>query len=101
VNAVRHARPGGRIVVRIGRGDGQVRIEVEDDGEGIPSQYLERIFERFFQIPGGERGGVGLGLYISREIVRAHGGELSVRSAPGQGSTFTFTLPAAPPAGEA
>jgi two-component system, NtrC family, sensor histidine kinase KinB len=96
VNAVRHAPSGGRVVVRLRAGAGQVVVEVEDDGEGVPSQYLERIFERFFQVPGGRRGGIGLGLYISREIVRAHGGELSVRSTPGEGSTFSFTLPLAP-----
>jgi len=96
VNAVRHSRSGGRVTTRMHADDGQVRIEVEDEGEGIPPQYLERIFERFFQIPGGRRGGVGLGLHISREIVRAHGGELTVRSTPGQGSAFSFTLPAAP-----
>ena len=51
------------------------RFEVADTGEGIPREYQERIFERFFQVPGSKSGGVGLGLYISREIVLAHGGE--------------------------
>ncbi len=74
-----------------------VRFEVQDSGEGIPPQYQERIFDRFFQVPGSKRGGVGLGLYISREVVRAHGGEMGATSEVGKGSTFWFTLPAAPP----
>ena len=76
-------------------GDG-ARFEVQDTGEGIPAQYQERIFERFFQVPGAKRGGVGLGLYISREVVRAHGGEMGATSEVGKGSTFWFTLPATP-----
>jgi signal transduction histidine kinase len=100
-NAVRHARTGGRVTVRIRSAGGQAEIEVQDDGEGIPPQFLERIFERYFQVPGGRRGGIGLGLYISREIVRAHGGELTARSRPGEGSTFSFTLPTAPEDGAA
>jgi len=98
-NAVRHTPPGGRVVVRVGRSDELVRFEVQDSGEGIPPQYQERIFERFFQVPGAKRGGVGLGLYISREVVRAHGGEMGATSEPGQGSTFWFTLPAGPRGG--
>ncbi len=94
-NAVRHSAAGGRISVRVKRSGPDVRFEVEDAGPGIPRQYHERIFERFFQVPGGKRGGVGLGLYISREIVRAHGGEMGLDSEPGRGSVFWFTLPAA------
>jgi signal transduction histidine kinase len=92
-NALRHTPEGGRIEARVaplGRG---ARFEVQDSGEGIPRQYQERIFERFFQVPGARRGGVGLGLYLSREIVRAHGGDMGVESQPGRGSTFWFTLP--------
>jgi signal transduction histidine kinase len=94
-NALRHTPAGGRISVRVQRAGPGVRFRVQDTGEGIPRQYQERIFERFFQVPGGKRGGVGLGLYISREIVRAHGGEMGVESEEGKGSTFWFTLPAA------
>jgi signal transduction histidine kinase len=97
-NALRHTPAGGRIAVRVQRAAAAVRFEVQDTGEGVPRQYQERIFERFFQVPGGKRGGVGLGLYISREIVRAHGGEMGVESQEGKGSTFWFTLPAAEPA---
>jgi NtrC-family two-component system sensor histidine kinase KinB len=95
-NAVRHTPPGGRVVARVQRGNDGARFEVQDTGEGIPAQYQERIFERFFQVPGSKRGGVGLGLYISREVVRAHGGEMGSTSEVGKGSTFWFTLPATP-----
>ena len=97
-NAIRHTASGGRIAARLRRDGRTVRLEVQDTGEGIPAQYRERIFERFFQVPGTKRGGVGLGLYISREIVRAHGGEMGLESEEGKGSTFWFTLPAAGPA---
>jgi len=94
-NAVRYTPSGGKIVARAKGAGPSVRFEVSDTGPGIPRQYQERIFERFFRVPGGKRGGVGLGLYISREIVRAHGGEMGVESEEGKGSTFWFTLPAA------
>jgi signal transduction histidine kinase len=95
-NAVRHTPPGGRVVARLRRSKEGVRLEVEDTGEGIPAQWMERIFDRFFQVPGARQGGVGLGLYISREVVRAHGGEMGATSELGKGSTFWFTLPFAP-----
>jgi signal transduction histidine kinase len=56
-------------------------------------EYQDRIFEKFFRVPDAEPRGTGLGLYITREIVAAHGGEIGVESAPGKGSTFWFTLP--------
>jgi signal transduction histidine kinase len=73
-----------------------VRFEVRDTGEGIPREHVDRIFEKFFRVPGARSGGVGLGLYISREIVHAHGGEMGVESELGRGSTFWFTLRLAP-----
>jgi signal transduction histidine kinase len=92
-NAIRHTGRGGRVVARLRVSADGARFEVQDEGEGIPAQHVERVFERFFQVPGTRRGGVGLGLYISREIVRAHGGEMGVTSRVGAGSTFWFTLP--------
>jgi PAS domain S-box-containing protein len=92
-NALRHTPGGGRIHARVDARGPDVRFEVQDSGEGIPRQYQERIFERFYQVPGARRGGVGLGLYLAREIARAHGGEMGVESEPGRGSTFWFTLP--------
>jgi NtrC-family two-component system sensor histidine kinase KinB len=95
-NALRHTPSGGRVVARLLRTKDGVRIEVQDTGEGIPAAYQERIFDRFIQVPGSKQGGVGLGLYISREVVRAHGGEMGATSQTGKGSTFWFTLPLAP-----
>jgi len=91
-NAIRHSPKNGRIVVRARPADGHVRFEVEDQGPGIPPEYRQRIFEKFFRMPGTKGEGIGLGLYISREIVAAHGGEMGVDSAPEGGSRFWFTL---------
>jgi NtrC-family two-component system sensor histidine kinase KinB len=94
-NAIRHTVAGGEVALEASRVGDQVRFEVRDTGEGIPREYLERIFDRFFRVPGRRAGGVGLGLYLVREVVQAHGGEVGVGSEPGQGSTFWFTLPVA------
>jgi two-component system, NtrC family, sensor histidine kinase KinB len=72
-----------------------VRFEVRDTGEGIAREHLDRIFDKFYRVPGGRSSGVGLGLYISREVVQAHGGDMGVESEPGRGSLFWFTLPRA------
>ena len=94
-NALRHTPEGGRIVARVRRHGSTARFEVQDSGHGIPPQHLEHVFERFYQVPGVLSGGLGIGLYISREIVEAHGGAMGVESQEGRGSTFWFTLPAA------
>ncbi|HEU4565835.1 MAG TPA: ATP-binding protein [Gemmatimonadaceae bacterium] len=99
-NAVRYTAPGGRISLEIERGGGSVRIHVTDSGCGIPEEEQERIFEPFVRIADHagraepQREGMGLGLSISRELARAMGGDLGVRSVAGAGSTFTLTLPA-------
>ncbi len=100
-NGVRHTPPGGRVEVRADAAGELVRFEVRDTGEGIPPEHLERVFDKFYRVPGARSGGVGLGLYISREIVHAHGGEMGVESAPGKGSAFWFTFPAAAERAEA
>ena len=92
-NAVRHAPPGSAITVSVEPGAGAVRFEVADEGPGIAAEYQERVFEKFFRVPGTRGEGIGLGLYISREIVHAHGGEMGVQSEPGKGSRFWFSLP--------
>jgi two-component system, NtrC family, sensor histidine kinase KinB len=94
-NAVRHTPPGGRVEVSAATAGELVRFEVRDTGEGIPAEHVERVFDKFYRVPGSRSGGVGLGLYISREIVHAHGGEVGVESTPGRGSLFWFTLPIA------
>jgi signal transduction histidine kinase len=94
-NACRYSDSDSSVTVRATRSDGGVRIDVSDTGMGIPAEDHERIFERFVRLS--DRGeGTGLGLYMSRAIVEAHGGTLTVESTPGQGSTFTVTLPAEP-----
>ncbi|HEV2829784.1 MAG TPA: ATP-binding protein, partial [Pyrinomonadaceae bacterium] len=72
------------------------RIMVADTGEGIPAQHLERLFERFYRVDRArsrELGGIGLGLAIVKHLARAHGGEVTVTSELGKGSTFTIELP--------
>ena len=95
-NAIKYSPEGGRVRVRIADTPDRLRIEVEDQGLGIPPSEQSRIFEKFYRLDADMTrgvGGSGLGLYISREIVEQMGGVLSVRSRRGAGSTFTVTLP--------
>lgn len=95
VNAIRHTPKDGSITLGAQIVDGAVRFTVKDTGKGISPEYRERIFERFFRVPDIEPRGTGLGLYIAREIVRSHGGEIGVESESGKGSVFWFTVPIA------
>ena len=93
-NGLRHVARGGRVEVRLIDRGAEVRLEVEDDGEGMTPKEAARVFERFSQTAHARAGsGTGLGLAIVREAARLHGGEASVRSAPGEGTTFTLSLP--------
>jgi signal transduction histidine kinase len=94
-NALRFTMPNGHIAIRVARDGEFVLFSVKDTGPGIPPDKLDMIFERFWQGADTPRTGLGLGLYISRCIVEAHGGKLWVLSELGKGSTFNFTLPAA------
>jgi signal transduction histidine kinase len=95
-NALAHTGRGGSVEVSADADGDVVRFAVKDTGEGIPAQYLPRVFDRFFRVPGSRATrGAGLGLAIAREVVLAHGGAIDVTSPGGVGSTFTFTLPAA------
>ena len=97
-NALRATPAGGRVRVTLATSPRGVSISVADTGEGLAADQLERIFERFYRVPGrrsvGTDTGSGIGLTISRRIVEAHGGSLSAASdGPGLGATFTVTLP--------
>jgi len=96
-NALKFTPEGGRITVSAGADSPeQMRIVVQDTGVGIPADALPHLFERFYQVgqPSTARaGGTGLGLYITRQIVEAHGGRISVESTLGAGSCFWFTIP--------
>jgi NtrC-family two-component system sensor histidine kinase KinB len=97
-NSLKHTPAGGKITISATAEENGVRFSVADTGIGIPSQYLPRIFEQFFRVPGqGPQAGAGLGLAIVKEIVEAHGGTVSVDSVEGKGSTFSFTLAFAAP----
>jgi PAS domain S-box-containing protein len=99
-NAVKFTAPGGTVSVHSCRRGDQAALEVTDTGVGIPADQLEAIFEPFTQVGRSltsHHEGVGLGLAISRELARAMGGDLWAESEPGQGSTFTLTLPLADP----
>jgi len=92
-NAIEASRPGGRIVVSAATTGPNVRVAVRDDGPGIPESELERVFEVFYRLPETNPRGLGLGLYICRAIIRAHGGRIWAASEAGAGSTISFTLP--------
>jgi two-component system, NtrC family, sensor histidine kinase KinB len=95
-NAVRHTPEGGHIRVKGERVGRQVHLSISDDGEGVPYEIQSRIFDKFVQVKrDASAGGSGLGLAICKEVVRAHRGTIWLDSAPGQGSTFTFTIPTA------
>jgi len=92
-NAVKYTNPGGKIIVAARGEHDFVSFSVTDTGRGIPAQYLRKIMEQFFRVPGQSAdSGAGLGLSIVQEIVEAHGGSVNVESAEGVGSTFSFTL---------
>jgi PAS domain S-box-containing protein len=96
-NAIKYSPDGGEVEIRLDTANGECLIEVEDEGLGIPSSELERIFEKFYRLdPQQTRGvgGSGLGLYICRELVARMNGRLEVDSEPGKGSRFTVALPA-------
>jgi len=94
-NAIKHSPDGASVWLRAGRGDGgTIRVEVEDEGPGIPEGMESRIFERFQQLTGEDRqSGTGLGLAISREIVDRHGGTITVVAGRGRGALFVVELP--------
>jgi NtrC-family two-component system sensor histidine kinase KinB len=92
-NALRHTPPGGEVRLRAREADSEVIFSVEDTGQGIAEEDLDRIFEKFYRVSGGvEQGASGLGLAIVKEILGEHGSKIEVSSSPGQGARFTFSL---------
>jgi signal transduction histidine kinase len=93
-NATKYA-PGSPIEIVLDRPEALARISVIDHGPGIPPEHMPNLFKRFFRVPGQNTSirGTGLGLYICRQIVQAHGGEITVSSQPGKGTTFYIHLP--------
>jgi two-component system clock-associated histidine kinase SasA len=84
-----------QVHIRIIEEDGRVRVEVKDHGPGIPQEHSTNLFQRFYRVPSTSKTvrGTGLGLFICRKIIEAHGGEIGVDSQTGEGSCFYFTLP--------
>ncbi len=96
-NAIRHTGHNGQVVVSATERDGRVFFCVKDTGEGIPEEYLPTLFSRFVQVGTKQGGRTGLGLALVKRLVEAQGGQVSVESRLGEGSTFTFTLPISEP----
>jgi NtrC-family two-component system sensor histidine kinase KinB len=91
-NAVRYSKDGSKIEIGILEEDRMVRFFVRDEGSGIDSRYNNKIFDRYFQVPGSSKTGTGLGLAISKEFIQAQGGTIGVTSEIGMGSIFYFEL---------
>ena len=101
-NAIKYSGQGRTIVVRVRAQDASVRMEVQDDGPGIPTEKQTQLFQEFVRVSKGKgaEAGTGLGLSIVRRIAEAHGGQVGVQSAPGQGTCFFVTLPIFKSAGQ-
>ncbi|MEO6391211.1 MAG: HAMP domain-containing sensor histidine kinase [Pyrinomonadaceae bacterium] len=94
-NAIRHTPAGGEIELVARLNDSEIRIEVSNTGEVIPREFEREIFEKFIQVPNAPAGRSGLGLAIGKRLIEQNGGQVSVRSEPGRGVIFSFTLPLA------
>jgi signal transduction histidine kinase len=95
-NAIRYTLPGGRVTIATGEQDGRVLVSFRDTGIGIEPEQIERIFDKFYRAPEArqmEARGLGLGLSLVHQMIRAHGGDVKAESTPGQGSTFRVSLP--------
>jgi len=95
-NAIKYTPRGGRVTIRGRTVDDRVEIEIEDTGSGIMPEHVPHIFKRFYRVEqsrNAEPGGSGLGLAIAQSATAAHGGTISMRSAPGRGTVVTIALP--------
>jgi len=94
-NSLKFTPRDGHITIEVVRQEDAMRFSVADTGSGIPTELLEKVFDRYFQTQDGDRRGLGLGLFISRSIIEAHGGKIWATSTPGKGTTVFFTVPLA------
>jgi two-component system heavy metal sensor histidine kinase CusS len=94
-NALNFTHEGGKIILRAGRKDGNLIVEVEDNGPGIAEDELRHMFEPYhrMEVAGERLSGLGLGLTLCKTLVELHGGQIRVKSSVGKGSTFNFSLP--------
>ncbi len=92
-NAIRYSSENSKITLKVTREDDYVVFKVVDTGKGIDSRYLNKIFDKYFQIPGSHKSGTGLGLAISKEFIEAQGGIIGLESQLGLGSSFYFKMP--------
>jgi len=95
-NAIKFTPEGGEVRVSVSASDTRVRLEVRDTGVGMERGHISRAFNRFFKIDpagAGNAGGLGLGLYVCRMIIKRHDGRIGAESEPGAGSVFFFELP--------
>lgn len=91
-NAIRYSYENSNIKINVRKIEDKIQFSVTDTGQGIAPQYLSKIFDRYFRVPGSKKEGTGLGLSISKEFIEAQGGEITVKSEYGAGSTFGFLL---------
>jgi signal transduction histidine kinase len=94
-NAIHFTPAEGQVVVRVWREADEIRVSVTDGGPGIPPEQRDHVFDRYWRGRGASRHGIGLGLFIVKRLVDAHGGRIWVETSPGGGATFVFTLSAA------
>lgn len=95
-NAIRYSSPAGKVNISVEKANQYLKVTIKDEGIGIPKNQLDRVFTKFFRADNAVRlqtEGSGLGLYIVRNIIRRHGGEIKVESEEGKGSTFSFIIP--------
>lgn len=94
-NAIRYSPEQGIIHIRVAKEKNNVRFSIRDSGKGIDPQYQDKIFDKFFRVPGSHQNGTGLGLAIAKEFMTAQNGQIGVTSKPGEGTTFYLQLPEA------
>ena len=95
-NAVYYSEPNSEIIVTVKRDNSQIKFTVEDSGMGVPKGDQDQLFTRFYRAPNARSrrpDGTGVGLYLAKKVVLAHGGDIIFKSREGKGSTFGFTLP--------